>query len=504
MQQKHIENAILWYIPSLWTSLFIAASVMQMWSFTINDFDFSIFLTQIWRVWNGWDWHAPFTEYYLGMPYWGEHFTPISALLAPLIGPWKSPYAMSVLQAISTGFMIFLLPRLARTIYRQEGDDSSSNWLWAAGILLVLVFVFRFVLAPWSRQVHFTTIATSLLMLAVLYLHQRRWVLMGICCLIVCMAEERAALGIFSLGMYAFLLLEMRKTGMVLCTFSSIWFIGASQVWLPHALKMAGTSLHYRFQNYINIMGSWDKKFFYLFRIVAYSWFLPFFGKKAFLSLLCTAPFLGIVVVSDYPTIWGMNGQYEDLLAIFLLISFCHAIIWLQHNLPPRWQKQILTAGTITIVITMFATQTGWYNPVATLARLSASPERTQYARLHAVLNKLPDFPDDINVWVQSGLGPHLFFPYSRMAADSRRMNQKLEKAFVIISPIVGTMRLNGRDEDKKEVAYAEAKAVFDTHPDLEKIYENDVAVLYVSHDIRTQNTDFSNKIQQLIASLQQ
>ena len=63
MQQKHIENAILWYIPALWTSLFIAASVMQMWSFTINDFDFSIFLTQIWRVWNGWDWHAPFTEY---------------------------------------------------------------------------------------------------------------------------------------------------------------------------------------------------------------------------------------------------------------------------------------------------------------------------------------------------------------------------------------------------------------------------------------------------------
>ena len=483
---------------------FIAASVIQMWSFTINDFDFSIFLTQIWRVWNGWDWHAPFTEYYLGMPYWGEHCTPISALLAPLIGPWKSPYALSVLQAISTGFLVFLLPRLVRTIYQQEKDCSENNWLWAAAILLVLFFVFRFVLAPWSRQVHFTTIVTPVLMLAVLYLHQRRWVLMGICCLVVCMAEERAALGIFSLGMYAFLLLEMRKTGIALCTFSSLWFIGASQVWLPHALKMAGTSLHYRFQRYIDIMGHWDKKSFYLFRIVAYSWFLPFLGKKAFLSLLCTAPFLGIVVVSNYPTIWGMNGQYEDLLAIFLLISFCYAIIWLQYNLPQRWQKQILAAGTASIVIVMLATQTGWYNPVVTLTRLATSSERTQFAKLHDVLNKLPNFPDNINVWAQSGLGPHIFYPYSRMTADSRRMNQKLEKAFVVISPIVGTMRLNGEDADKKDVAYAEAKAVFDTHPDLEKIYENDVVVLYVSHDIRAGNTDFQKKIKDFIGALPQ
>jgi len=150
----------------------------------------------------------------------------------------------------------------------------------------------------------------------------------------------------------------------------------------------------------------------------------------------------------------------------------------------------------------MLATQTGWYNPVVTLARLATSPERTQFAKLHAVLNKLPDFPDNINVWVQSGLGPHIFYPYSRMTADSRRMNQKLEMAFVVISPIVGTMRLNDEDADKKDVAYANAKAVFDTHPDLEKIYENDVVVLYVSHDIMTSNTDFSKKTMEFISAL--
>lgn len=504
MQQKHVRAIVLWYIPALWMLFFIAASVAQMWSLRINDIDFSIFLTQIWRVWNGWDWNAPFTEYYLGMPYWGEHFTPISALLAPLIGPWRSPYALSILQAMSTGFMAFLLPRVVRVIYQQEEDEPTDNWLWTAGILLALFFVFRFVLAPWSRQVHFTTIVSSLLMLAVLFLHQRRWVPLGICCLVVCMGEERAALGVFSLGMYAFLLLKMRKAGLILCSLSGMWFVIASQVWLPHALKIAGKSFGYRFQKYITLLGSWGDKSYYLFRIVAYSWFLPFFGKKAFLCLLCTAPFLGLVIVSSYPTIWGMNGQYEDLLAIFLLLSFCYAIMWLQRKLPQNFQKRILAAGATLIVVGMLATQTGWYNPVVTLARLAGAPERPQYARLHSILNKLPDFPNNINVWVQSGLGPHLFYPYSRMAADVRRMQPKVENAFVVISPLAGTMRLYDDEGNINAASYKAAKAILDAHPDLEKLYEDDVVVMYVGKDVVNSGSDFAQKILQFKKNLQQ
>lgn len=54
------EKLVLWYIPLAFAALFIWGSVLQMRSFVINDADFGYFITQIWRVWNGWDWQAPF------------------------------------------------------------------------------------------------------------------------------------------------------------------------------------------------------------------------------------------------------------------------------------------------------------------------------------------------------------------------------------------------------------------------------------------------------------
>ena len=53
---------MLWYVPLVFAALFIWGSVLQMRSFVINDADFSYFLTQIWRVWNGWDWRTPFAD----------------------------------------------------------------------------------------------------------------------------------------------------------------------------------------------------------------------------------------------------------------------------------------------------------------------------------------------------------------------------------------------------------------------------------------------------------
>ena len=85
------EKLVLWYIPLAFAALFIWGSVLQMRSFVINDADFGYFITQIWRVWNGWDWQAPFSNVYEGKPFYAHHCTPLTALLAPLVGPWKSP-----------------------------------------------------------------------------------------------------------------------------------------------------------------------------------------------------------------------------------------------------------------------------------------------------------------------------------------------------------------------------------------------------------------------------
>ena len=169
------EKLVLWYIPLAFAALFIWGSVLQMRSFVINDADFGYFITQIWRVWNGWDWQAPFSNVYEGKPFYAHHCTPLTALLAPIVGPWKSPYPLSILHGAAAGAMAFILPRLVRTLHAEaEGDNAAGNWVWTAGVMLVLFFFFRPVLTPWSRQVHYTTLVTPVLMLAVLMLHQRR------------------------------------------------------------------------------------------------------------------------------------------------------------------------------------------------------------------------------------------------------------------------------------------------------------------------------------------
>lgn len=474
------EMLVLWYAPLALAVMFMWGSVLQMRSFVINDADFSYFLTQIWRVWNGWDWCAPFADVYEGKPFYAHHFTPLTALLAPLVGPWKSPYALSVLHGAAVGFMAFLLPRLVRAVYAEETDEALlGNWVWTAGILLLLFFFFRPVLTPWSRQTHYTTLVAPILMLAVLMLHKRRWWALAACCLLVCMAQERAAPSIFCLGMYAFLLLRMRRVGAILCAFSGLWFVAVTKVWLPYMRRLAGAGSGYAFSSFVDVGGQWNHKLFYYLRLLAYAWFLPLLGRKALLCLLCTLPYLALVAVSGYGHMWAMAGQYEDLPGVFLLLSLCHACMWAQGRLRPELWKKLLPAASALMAALMLATQTGWYNPAVTVARLLQHPDAPAYARLRQELGRLPEFPPSVRVWAQSGLGPHVFYPYQRYAADINRMKGPLSDSVVIISPYVGTAYLAGGGGGASRSEYEEAVAFFDAHADLARVKSDDVLVIY-------------------------
>lgn len=134
------EKLVLWYIPWAFAAMFIWGSVLQMRSFVINDADFGYFITQIWRVWNGWDWQVPFSNVYEGKPFYAHHCTPLTALLAPIVGPWKSPYPLSILHGAAAGAMAFILPRLVRVLHAEaegdsaEGDSAAGKWVWTAAL----------------------------------------------------------------------------------------------------------------------------------------------------------------------------------------------------------------------------------------------------------------------------------------------------------------------------------------------------------------------------------
>ena len=482
------EKLVLWYIPLVFTAFFVWGSVLQLRCFVINDADFGFFITQIWRVWNGWDWQVPFSNVYEGKPFYAHHCTPLTALLAPIVGPWKSPYPLSVLQGLALGGMAFILPRLVRTLHAEAEAQSGKtlgNWVWTAAILLALFFFFRPALTPWSRQVHYTTLVTPMLMLAVLMLHKGRWWALAGCCLVVFMAQERAAPSIFCLGMYAFLLLGLRRVGFVLCALSGVWFVTVTKVWLPHMRELAGAGTGYAFSGFVDVGGQWNLKLQYYLRLLAYCWFLPLLGRKALLCLLCTLPYMGMVAVSGYGQMWAMAGQYEDLPGVFLLLAICHACMWVQGRLRPELWKKVLPVAAGLMVAIMLCTQTGWYNPAVTVARLLQHPDAQAYARLRDTLGSLPEFPPSVRVWAQSGLGPHVFYPYQRYIADISHMDGPLDDSVVIISPYAGTSCLAGGGGGVSRSEFERGKAFFDAHADLVRIKDNGVAVIYVGKKLQ-------------------
>ena len=497
------EKLVLWYIPLAFAALFIWGSVLQMRSFVINDADFGYFITQIWRVWNGWDWQVPFSNVYEGKPFYAHHCTPLTALLAPIVGPWKSPYPLSILHGAAAGAMAFILPRLVRALHAEaegdsaEGNSANSNWVWTAGVMLVLFFFFRPVLTPWSRQVHYTTLVTPVLMLAVLMLHKRNWWALAGCCFVVFLAQERAAPSIFCLGMYAFLLLGMRRVGLVLCTLSGLWFVTVTKVWLPYMRELAGAGSGYAFGKFVNPVGGWDLKLQYYLRLLAYCWFLPLLGRKALLCLLCTLPYLGMVAVSDYGQMWAMAGQYEDLPGVFLLLAICHACMWVQGRLWPALWKKILPVAAALMAVIMLCTQTGWYNPAATVARLLQHPDAPAYARLRDSLATLPEFPPSVRVWAQSGIGPHVFYPYKRYIADIKHMGGSLDDSVVILSPYAGTAYLAGGGGGVSRGEFEQGKAFFDAHPDLVCVKDNGVMVVYVGKKLQETQAELVRQLRQ-------
>ena len=316
-------------------------------------------------------------------------------------------------------------------------------------------------------------------MLAVLMLHKRRWWALVGCCLVVFLAQERAAPSIFCLGMYAFLLLGLRRVGAILCMCSGLWFVTVTKVWLPYMRQLAGAGTGYAFSGFVDVGGQWDHKLLYYLRLLAYSWFLPLLGRKALLCLLCTLPYLAMVAVSGYGHMWAMAGQYEDLPGVFLMLSICHALMWVQARLRPALWKKLLPAAGVLLAAIMLATQTGWYNPVVTVARLLRHPDAQAHAGLRRSLGQLPDFPPTVRVWAQSGLGPHVFYPYQRYTADIQNMRGPLDDSVVILSPYAGTAYLAGGGGGVSRSEFEAARAFFDAHSDLVRVKNSDVLVIY-------------------------
>lgn len=449
--QSAAARAVLWYVPALYGLCFFAGSFLQLRYFALNDVDFSYFLVQPWRIWTFGDWNVPFANAIEGgAPFWAHHLTPLSALLAPVIGLFPSEYALAAVHAASAALMAFLLPRLAREIYGGE----SGRWLWGAAVCLLLFFFFRPYMAAWHRQTHFTTLVAPILALACLCLHKRRVCAAFACALVVCMGQERASVSVFGLGMYAFLLAGQRRAGIVFCSLSALWFFGATQVWLPLMRGLAGVAnTDYIMLGRIGPLADWPEKLVFLCRICLFCCFLPFCGRRAMSCACCSLPNLSMALLSGRPGMYDLKGQYEDLPSVFLLLSMLYGLCWLQGKLPARLWKRLFASGVCVYWLLVSPSNAGWYNPLVTSARILAASGKTELDKLNEDIGLLKDLPDSITPYVQSGLGPRLGLHKNRLLLQRNVIDEMPVNALLVFSPLAGTHELGGAYDDVLKLA---------------------------------------------------
>lgn len=485
MAAKFIPTIILWILPLFYGLSFLTGSLLQLHYFVINDVDFSFFLTQPWRIWNFGDWNVPFGQPIEGgAPFYCIHFTPLSAILAPIIGLFPSEYTLACIHATSITFTAFLLPRIALQIH----GEKDISWAWTAFIILLLFFFFRPYLTAWFRQTHFTTLVSPFLALACLLLLKKRIYLAFVCAIIICFAQERAAVGVFGLGIFAFFMLKMRKTGIAFCLLSSFWFFGAVFYLLP----WFRTNAELNYVSYIMIgrIGPWEdwpQKLVFLIRLCSFCCFLPFCGRKALVCASCALPNLCTALLSHRPGMYDLKGQYEDLPSIFLLISMIYGLFWLQDKLRSKQWKTLFAAGTCAYMLIVIFSNAGWYNPVATSARLLFSPHRQSLEKLNDDLQMIKNIPENIKFYAQSGLGPRVALHNNRFLIQKQNLDGELSNSLFAFSPFSGTHEL--------ACEYSEAIKLADKHPDLIKVADTGRLNIYITKDLPYSHPDFIKRI---------
>ena len=161
----------------------------------------------------------------------------------------------------------------------------------------------------------------------------------------------------------------------------------------------------------------------------------------------------------------------------------------LQLLLPARRWKPLFVAGTGAYCAMLLASQTGWYNPLITSLRLLTAPNRPELARLREELSRLRPLPREVTLCAQSGLGPYLAPFERRYMAHAGQLENPLQKALFVISPLSGNAA-------HIPASHAELARRADANPDLTLLVDTGRLRIYASGDLAQTHPELAERLE--------
>ena len=348
----HPERAVAVGVAA-YAVLFSFVTVGRHYAFRTHALDLGQYAQNLWQLARG---REPY-DTILGWHAWGNHFSPIFYLLAPLTLVFSGPAFLLVLQSVALGLGAVPLFLLARARVGAE-----------AGAAIALLYLLNPSLQGINvRDFHPAALAVPLLLTAMLAAERRRFALFGLATLLTLATREDAAIAVVGLGLWLALAQRRWIFGGALAGASIVWLFVAIQSVMPgfrddatypyltahysHFGRSLGEILQAPFTHPLRVAG-WLftlDRVTYLAAMLAPLGFLPLAAPGAAAGAL---PALAQNLLSDYPVLYNFHAQYQSFVLPFLMVG---AVVGLQrlidHRLrAPRWITPVRVLALAAVV----------------------------------------------------------------------------------------------------------------------------------------------------------
>ncbi|MBI4436839.1 MAG: DUF2079 domain-containing protein [Candidatus Omnitrophica bacterium] len=333
------SKILLWGLVGLYVFLFSWVSLSKYFSYSFHDFDLAVYAQGLWNLL-----HGSLESSLVGIPLFGNHFTPILFLIAPLYALFPFPPTLLILQSLLLGGGAFFVYRIA---FRKLGDP------------LALSFAFSYLFYPALGYVNLFEFHT--VSLAIFFLlgalegwesssYRRFLIFLGLACL----CQEDVSLALVAIGLYSFLKRRPWKWGAWPALFGGGYFVGVVFWVMPHLnpetvnfsllYSHLGRTVHealffvgaHPFQVAALLLESAEKRIF-VFQLLAPLSFLPFLDPRSFLLSL---PFFLEQLLSRRVNQHLLIYHYTALLIPFLYYAAIEGaarlLSWRKFSLSPR------------------------------------------------------------------------------------------------------------------------------------------------------------------------
>ncbi len=453
-------------IPLLLSLCAVIGALHRVYIFAPNDWDYGIFSNLLWNFAHGNGW---LMSLYTGLPqvnFLADHLALLVPFLSPIFALFSSPYTLSVLHGLAFSATYFLAPLLVREIWRTAGRRDYER---AAMFLLLVLAVFKGFNGAWRFQAHMTTLVMPVTLMALIALHRQK-LLWAVCCaVIVALAQERASVAVFGIGLYAMGITRNIRAGVLLCLFSTLYFILAVKLVIPSFQPGSGS---YIYSGSIRPFVDLPAKVWFLALFVLYWLLLPLCGKKAAFVACCALPVLGLGLVSNRESMYRFGHHYQDLPTVFFLASAAHGLLWLTGRawfarLPKYAPAAAAAAGIVA------SASTGLLHiPPLVVLTMERSPA---VVRLNRDMARYADIPAEISVFATSGVGPRLALRERRYFITPERAKLPFTSSMVFVAPQLSTFPYDDVSPILRDL---------DANPSLRLTEKTDQLLVYSSHDI--------------------